>query len=584
MAGFTTRPVVMGTHGMVAAGHYTAALLGFEVLERGGNAIDAGVAAVFALALVKPYECGMGGECPILIFRPTAEADPNPVAVSGQGVAPRRATIDWFRDHGYDAIPGRGLLPATVPATFGALVTVLMRYGRLGLRETLGPVVELARAGYPLYPAMREVIAEQAPVFAAEWPTTGAVYLDDGTVPPIGTLVRPAAWAETFRAILDVESRRRRHGREAALQACLDHFYRGPVAQAVGAFVSRTAVADEEGRISGGLLEAQDLAAFQTTLEHPASFQYRGLDVYKCPPWSQGPVFLQQLALLQGLDLRSMGHNSAAYIHHVVEAAKLAFADRERYYGDPSFGDVPLEALLAPDYNTARRRLIDPDRASGVLRPGSVAAASGAARRVAGGPSRGAGDTTHIDAVDAAGNMFSATPSGGWFQSSPVVPELGFPLGTRAQQFNLQAGHPNALAPGKRPRTTLTPSLVLRDGAPHMVFGTEGGDNQDQWTLQFFLNVVEFGMDLQAAVDAPLVHSLHFPSSFYPHDAHPLEVVVEERLAGPVRDALSRAGHRVVVADDWSSGHVTAIRYTPGSGLLEGAASPRTMTAYAIGR
>ncbi len=579
MAGFTTRPVVMGTRGMVAAGHYTAALLGFEVLDLGGNAFDAGVAAVFALTLLKPYEVGMGGECPILIFRPAGGAGPNPVAVSGQGIAPRRATIEWFRDRGFDAIPGRGLLPATVPATFGALVTVLMRYGTLGLRETLGPVVELARTGYPLYPAMRDVLGEHAHVFDAEWPTTGAVYLDHGAVPPVGALVRPAAWAETFGAILDVESRRRRQGREAALQACLDHFYRGPVAQRIVEFVAHTTVADEEGRLGGGLLDAQDMAAFQTTLERPATIRYRGLDVYKCPPWSQGPVFLQQLALLRGVDLRSMGHNSAPYIHTLVEVAKLAFADREQYYGDPSFGDVPLDALLAEDYNKARRRLIDPERASAVLRPGGVAAA-----RAGSPPRSGSGDTTHIDAIDAEGNMFSATPSGGWFQSSPLMPELGFPLGTRAQQFNLQPGHPNAIAPGKRPRTTLTPSLVLRDGAAHMVFGTEGGDNQDQWTLQFFLNVVEFGMDLQAAIDAPLVHTLHFPSSFYPHDAHPLEVVIEARLAGSVRDALIHAGHEVVVAEDWTSGHVTAIRYTPRSGLLEGAASPRTMTAYAIGR
>jgi gamma-glutamyltranspeptidase / glutathione hydrolase len=579
MPTFTTRPVIMGTHGVVAAGHYTAAAIGMDILSRGGNAIDAGVAAAFALTLVKPQECGMGGECPILIYRATPGDGPNPVAISGQGSAPRRATPDRFRAMAMDAVPGQGLLPATVPATFGSLVTALMLYGRLGLADTLEPAVEMARDGYPLYPSMRAVCEEFQELFLREWPSTADVFLDGRGVPPVGSLVREPVWSSTFRAILDVEARHRRHGREAALAACLDAFYRGPVATDIATFVRDGRYADEYGRVNAGLLDSADFADHRTRVESPVTIGYRGLEVYKCPPWSQGPVFLQQLALLEGFDLASLGHNTPAYVHTVVEAAKLAFADRNRYYGDPDFVDVPLERLLGTGYNDDRRRLIDPHRASSELRPGDVPWTPHVP------PTRaGHGDTTHIDVVDAAGNMFSATPSGGWMQSSPVVPTVGFPLTTRAQQFTLQDGHPNVLAPGKRPRTTLSPSLVTRGGQPRMVFGTEGGDNQDQWSLQFFLNVVEFGMNLQEAVDAPLFHTLHFPSSFFPHESKPLGLVVEGRLPVATRDALASLGHEIEVADDWSSGHVTGIRFSADTGLIEGAASPRTMSAYAIGR
>jgi gamma-glutamyltranspeptidase/glutathione hydrolase len=577
---FTTRPVILGTHGVVAAGHYTAAAVGMDVLSRGGNAIDAGVAAAFTLTLVKPQECGMGGECPILIYRTTSGDGPNPVAISGQGAAPRQATPERFRAMGMDAVPGQGLLPATVPATFGSLVTALMLYGRLTLADTLGPVVEMANDGYPLYPSMRAVIEEIRDLWLRDWPSTADVFLAGRDVPPVGSLVRQPVWSSTFRAILDVETRNRSHGREMALQACLDAFYRGRVAQDIAAFARDGKYPDEYGRVHAGLLESADFADHRTRVESPVTVRYRGLDVHKCPPWSQGPVFLQQLALLEGFDLAALGHNSPAYVHTVVEAAKLAFADRNTYYGDPAFVDVPLDRLLGTAYNDARRALIDPGRASGELRPGDGLWTPDIPPPVR----AGRGDTTHVDVVDAAGNMFSATPSGGWFQSSPVVPAVGFPLGTRAQQFTLRDGHPNVLAPGKRPRTTLTPSLVTLGGQPRMVFGTEGGDNQDQWSLQFFLNVVEFDMNLQEAVDAPLFHTLHFPSSFFPHESRPLGLVVEDRLPIATRDALASLGHEIEVADGWSSGHVTAIRFTPATGLIEGAASPRTMTAYAIGR
>ncbi|HEV8632913.1 MAG TPA: gamma-glutamyltransferase family protein [Chloroflexota bacterium] len=582
MAEFTTRPVVMGTFGVVAAGHYLAAAVGMHVLESGGNAVDAGVAAGFALNLVKPQSNGIGGEAPILIYRAGDGAGPRIAAINGQGSAPRRATIDWFRGEGIEVIPGDGFLPATVPAAFGSWVTALLHYGRLGLKETLGPVVELARGGFAVYPALRDAIARNADKYREQWPSTAEIYLDGGRVPSVGWLLRQPVWAGTFQGALDVEARERQRGREAALRAALDYFYRGPVAERAAAFAGSTEVLDASGRPHRGLIEASDFAEFRTTVEEPVTLRYRGVDVYKCGPWSQGPVFLQQLGLLEGFDLAGMGHNSTAYVHTVVEAAKLAFADRERYYGDPAFVDVPLERLLSKEYAARRRELIDPTVASPDLRPGDAPATQ--PRVVAGDPRVYTGDTTHLDVIDAAGNMFAATPSGGWIPSSPVVPGLGFPLGTRGQQFYLDPTHPDALAPGKRPRTTLTPSLAMRDGQPWMVFGTPGGDQQDQWSLQFFLNVVDFGMNLQAAVDAPSFHTQHFPSSFYPHGALPRRVVVEGRIAPRVREELAAMGHEVVVAGDWANGQVTAVRVDPRSGLIEGAASPRGMTAYAIGR
>ncbi|HEY3082637.1 MAG TPA: gamma-glutamyltransferase family protein [Chloroflexota bacterium] len=589
MAEFTTRPVIMGTFGVVAAGHYLAAAIGMRVLESGGNAVDAGVAAGFALNLVKPQSNGIGGEAPILIHRAGEGSGPKVAAINGQGSAPRRATIEWFRGEGIDVIPGDGFLPATVPAAYGSWVTALMRYGRLGLKETLGPVVELAGSGFAVYPILRDAIARNADKYREQWPSTAEIYLDGGRVPPVGWLLRQPVWARTFQGALDVEARERHRGREAALRAALDYFYRGPVAEKAAAFAGTTEVLDASGRPHRGLIEAGDFAVFRTTVEEPVAFNYRGIDVHKCGPWSQGPVFLQQLALLEGFDtsgarsgLAAMGHNSARYIHTVVEAAKLAFADRERYYGDPAFVEVPLDRLLSKEYAARRRELIDPALASSDLRPGDAPATR--PRVVVGDPRVYTGDTTHLDVIDAEGNMFAATPSGGWIPSSPVVPDLGFPLGTRGQQFYLDPSHPDALAPGKRPRTTLTPSLAMRDGQPWMVFGTPGGDMQDQWSLQFFLNVVDFGMNLQAAIDAPSFHTSHFPSSFYPHGAHPRRVVVEGRVPPSVREELAGMGHDVVVGGDWAHGQVTAVRLDRGSGLIEGAASPRGMTAYAIGR
>ena len=588
MTGFTTRPVVQGRHGVVAAGHYLAAELGSRVLGEGGNAVDAGVAAVFALTLLKPQSAGIAGECPILIWRGGVEQSagggrllPNPLAISGQGTAPRAATIDHFRRRGDSTIPGEGLRAATVPATVAACVTALRTAGRLGLRETLGPVVDLAEEGFAVYPALREQLAFHLDRYRGEWASTGEAYLDDGRVPEVGWRLRCRDWAAGMRGLLDAESRARSAGRDAGLAAALHVFYRGPIAQRIAAF-AREGIVDSSGRREIGLLDRDDLAGYQARVEAPATVRFRGLDVFKCGPWTQGPVLLQQLRLLEGYDLASLGHNTAEYLHLLVEAAKLAFADREAFYGDPIYASVPLERLLSAEYAAARRALIDPFVASGDLRFGE------GGRLPDRGEETGArltgGDTTHVSVADAEGNLFSGTPSGGWLESSPVVPGLGFPLGSRLQVFNLDPGHPNGLAPGKRPRTTLTPSLAGRGGRPHMAFGTPGGDRQDQWLLQFFLNVVEFGMDLQEAIDAPLVHSEHFPSSFSPHAAFPRRLLIEGRVPEQVRDALAARGHDVQAIGDWVSGEVCAVRFGPDSGLVEGAASPRAMAAYAVGR
>ncbi len=581
MAEFTTRPVIMGTFGVVTTGHYLATAIGMRVLENGGNAIDAGVAAGFALNMLKPQSNGIGGESPILIHRAGADG-PQIVAVNGQGIAPKRATINWFRAQNLDLIPGDGFLPATVPGAFGAWVTSLLRYGRLSLKETLGPVVDMAREGFPMYPELHRSIGNHAEKFRTRWPTSAEAFLSNGAVPEIGSVWRQPDWARTFQKAIDVEMQEQHRGREAALRAVLDYFYRGEVAAKAAAFASNTEVLDASGATHRGLIAEEDFAAFRTKVEQPVTVNYRGLDVYKCGPWCQGPVFLQQLTLLEQYDLAALGHNSPDYVHTVVEAAKLAFADRETYYGDPAFVNVPLDRLLDKEYAAERSALIDPAVASPELRPGGVPPTT--LERQPGDPSFYAYDTTHLDVIDAEGNMFSATPSGGWLPSSPVVEGLGFPLGTRGQMFSLDPDHPNALMPGKRPRTTLTPSLAMKDGRPHMVFGTPGGDMQDQWTLQFFLNVADFGMNLQEAIDAPTFHSMHFPSSFYPRAAYPKRLVVEGRIPEETRTELEARGHEIVVGGDWAHGQVTGVRFDPDTGVIEGVASPRTMVPYAVGR
>lgn len=578
---FTTRPVIMGTHGVLAAGHYLATMAGLRILNQGGNAIDAGVAAGFCEHVLEPHQNGAGGEAPILVYSAKRR---KAFAVNGHGTAPRRATIEWFREQGIDLIPGDGLLPATVPAAFDAWVTALREFGTMSLAEVLSPAIELAEDGFPMYHMLRDNLELNADKYRNEWPTSARAYLPDGRVPEIGEVWRQPLWAQTMKKVLQAEKDASHKGRDAGLQAARDFYYKGEIAEKIAEFVRDTEIMDGTGKAHRGLLEYEDMAGYSALLEDPPAVNYRGIDVLKCGPWCQGPVMLQQLTLLEGFDLKSLGHNTPDYIHTVVECAKLAFADRETYYGDPYFDDVPMDVLLSKEYAERRRALIDPQTASPDFRPGEISGAPllydpSTAQSHSSHPQDH--DTTHLDVIDSEGNMMSATPSGGWFQSSPVVADLGFPLGTRGQMFFLDPRRPNRLQPGKRPRTTLTPSLAMKDGKPYMALGTPGGDMQDQWTLQFFLNVVDFGMNLQEAVDAPTFHTSHFPSSFAPRTMFPKRVVMEDRIPESVREELTRRGHDIVVAGPWSHGRVLGIRT---NGLtIEGAASPRLETGYAAG-
>jgi len=579
LAPFTTRPVILARRGVVTSGHYLASAAGFRILTQGGNAIDVAAATCLALTLVEPQNAGLGGEAPALIY---SAKDRKVYSVCGMGWSPEAFTIDWCRQNHINMIPGDGYLPACVPATIDTWCLALARFGSMSFAQIAEPAIQLAENGFPIYHGLRKTIASYQDLFTRKYPTTGKIYL------PTGALLRNLDWADVLRQMIAAESACRK-GRIAGIEAARDVFYKGAVAEKILDFTTRFPVEDASGQTHTGLLSYKDMADWHATLEEPVSIDFRGLQVHKCSAWTQGPVFLQQLRLLDGYDLAGMGHNSANYLHTLIECAKLAFADREAYYGDPLFDDVPFEQLFSPQYAALRRELVGA-QASPALRPGNIGRGiPGYATRPVlednGSPMSGShtGDTTHLDTLDAEGNLVACTVSGGWFQSSPVIDGLGFPLGTRGQMFYLDPDRPNALAPHKRPRTTLTPTLVTRDGQPFLAFGTQGGDAQDQWTLQFFLNYWIFGMDLQAALDAPTVHSEHFPASFYPRNADPLRISVEGRIPTRVREQLARRGHLLSIPGDWAHGRVLAVCFDQEHGILQAAASPRQSIAYAIG-
>jgi gamma-glutamyltranspeptidase / glutathione hydrolase len=612
---FTTRPELAGTFGMVASTHWLASAAGMAVLEQGGNAFDAAVAAGLVLQVTEPHLNGPGGEVPVIAHHAGREQT---FVLCGQGTAPAAATPEAFGDLGLDLVPGSGLLAACVPGAFGAWMLLLREYGTLRLRDVMDYAIGYAARGYPVLPAISWGIASVAELFRDHWPSSAEVYLPGGAVPAPGSLFANPALAATYQRILE-EAEAASGDRDEQIEAARRVYYEGFVAETIAAYLASAEVMDVTGRPHRGLLSYADLSAWRPRLEEPLTYDYHGLTVCKTRPWGQGPVFSQQLALLEGFDLKAMGPGSAEAIHTVTECAKLAFADREAWYGDPDFTDVPVKTLLSAGYADARRALIGPE-ASADLRPGAPDGRpprlpefiggsfraggddASAAPRQDGEPPRldpgtgeptirtsgpaassyRAGDTCHLDVADRFGNMVSATPSGGWLQSSPVIPGLGFCLGTRAQMFTLTPGLPATLAPGKRPRTTLTPSLALRDREPYLAFGTPGGDQQDQWSLLFFLNHVLAGMNLQQAIDFPSFHSAHMPSSFYPRLAQPRVLDVESRVETTVIEDLRRRGHVVNVRPAWSLGRVSAVARR--DGVLYAAANPRGMQGYAVGR
>ncbi|HYL07246.1 MAG TPA: gamma-glutamyltransferase family protein [Candidatus Udaeobacter sp.] len=588
---FITRPEIKGTFGMVSSTHWLASQCGMSVLERGGNAFDAAVAAGFVLQVVEPHLNGLGGDLPIVLWDATRG---KVEVICGQGPAPAAASIDAIHGLGLSEIPGTGLVAACVPGAFGAWMALLRDHGTWRLGDVLQFAIGYADAGYPLHPRIVDTLAMVEPLFREHWPASAAVYLRDG-LPQPWSLFRNRDLAATYRRLVhDAEASAR--GREEQVEQALRGFYSGFVAEAVERHCRREFM-DSSGVPHAGLLRAGDMAGFDARHEMPLKADLGRWTVHKCGPWSQGAVFLQQLRLLESCDIAGMDFLSADHVHTVVECAKLAFADREAWYADPDFADVPLDALLSRDYADARRALVG-QRASLDLRPGHPAGRTPhlprrEAQTVApghwtgtGSQSLGAvrGDTVHVAVADRHGNLVACTPSGGWLQSSPVIDGLGFCLGTRAQMFNLDPAHPNHIEGKKRPRTTLSPSLALRDGEPRLAFGTPGGDQQDQWTLEFFLAHAVFGLDLQAAVDAPMFHTSHFPSSFAPHDAHPGRVHVEPMPDPGVVDELRRRGHDVAEAAPWSLGRTCVVGRDPSTGLLSAAANPRGAQAYAAGR
>ena len=588
---FTTRPEIKGTFGVAASTHWIATAVAMSMLERGGNAFDAAVACAFTLQVVEPHLNGPGGEVPLLLW---SASERRARVLCGQGPAPARATIDAFRTLGLKLVPGTGLLPATVPGAFDAWMKLLRDYGTLPLAAVLEPAIHYAANGYPVVARVSQAIVAVERLFREHWPSSAEVYLP---APRPAALFRNPALAETYRRI--VRETQAQGDREQQIEKAREMWYRGFVAEAINRFY-REELMDCTGRRHRGLLTAQDMAEWRATYEEPLARDYHSYTVLKCGPWSQGLVLLQQLALAEHLDLEKLDPLGDEFVHRVAESAKLCFADRDAWLGDPKTVEVPVAQLLSKDYASQRARLIG-ERASTELRPGSPAerkpklpsfaeesarlAKHASASLGVGEPTFAqlvVGDTCHLDVIDRWGNVVSATPSGGWLSSSPVVPGLGFCVNTRLQISWLDESLPGATAPGKRPSTTLSPSLALRDGEPYLSFGTPGGDQQDQWQTIFFLRHVLHGMDLQQAIDAPAWHINHFVQSFWPRTVERNRITLESRFEKAVLENLKRRGHDVVVGEPWSEGRLTAC--AKDGELLRAAANPRGMQGYAAGR
>ncbi|KAA9150641.1 gamma-glutamyltransferase family protein [Amycolatopsis acidicola] len=593
---FTTRPTLQGTFGMVSSTHWLASATAMAVLEDDGNAFDAAVAAAFVLHVVEPHLNGPGGEVPIIL----APAGSAPKVLCGQGPAPAGATIAHYRSLGLELVPGTGPLAAAVPGAFDAWMVLLRDHGTKSVAEVLKYAISYAERGHPAVERVGATVETVLELFETEWTSSAELYLRGGKAPAPGELLKNPVLARTWRRLIG-EAEAAGADREAQIEAARKVWREGFIAEALAAAASESTM-DTSGERHRGTLTGDDLAAFTATYEDPATYTWNGWIVAKPGLWSQGPSFLQQLALLPG----ELEYGTPDYYHTLLEGTKLAMADREAYYGDCA--DVSLETLLSPAYNETRRALIG-EQASHELRPGSpdgrtpklskhaefvaaggrIVTPAGAGEPTVAENGATRGDTCHLDVADRWGNLIAATPSGGWLQSNPVVPGLGFPLGTRLQMAWLDPGLPNSLTPGKRPRTTLSPSMALRDGEPVLAFGTPGGDQQDQWSLHFLLAValrgkVRGSLDLQGAIDAPNWHSDGFPGSFYPRSMTPGGITMESRIGDSVITALESRGHVVTVGGPWSEGRLCAVARDPETGVLAAGSNPRGMQGYAAGR
>ena len=601
-----TRPEILGWHGAVSSSHWLASSAGMRQLERGGNAFDAAVTAGFVLQAVSPHLNGPAGDVAMLAFD---RASGETLAVCGQGPTPAAMTIDHLASLGLDFVPGTGLLPAVVPGAFDAWLLLLADKGSMTLREVLEPAIDYARRGIPVDARLHATLNAAQSIFKEHWPASHALFCPTGRAPEVGEIMVNPTLADVWtRLITEAESTGgdRLRQIDAARHAWSDGF----VAEEIDAFCRSAKAMDVSGRDHAALLRGTDMAGWRANIERPVTLDYAGFKIAKCGPWTQGPVLLQTLSLTDADDMAAMDPAGADFVHRVTEAMKLAYADREVYYGDDRAVSVPLEHLLSEPYARERSAMIG-DTAQNGWRPGtidgfgSVVDFEAARRRVrdtgvlaaygggeptvqsiedGGYAASVVGDTCHVSAVDADGNMVSATPSGGWLQSSPAIPSLGFPLGTRAQMMWMDPHSPSGVAPGRRPRSTLSPTLVLdRDGRGRLACGTPGGDQQDQWQTAFLIRHLVHGQGMQEAIEAPGFHSEHWPNSFYPRHAQPGRLVLEGRFAPAVVADLRKRGHDVIVGDDWSEGRLTAVSRTA-DGCVRAAANPRGGQGYAVGR
>jgi gamma-glutamyltranspeptidase/glutathione hydrolase len=581
------RPPVAGRNAAVSAGHPLTTAAAFEILLQGGNAFDAGVAALLTGGVVEQDLYGLGGEALILVY---PQREGKVTSVAGQGWAPKGATIEWYRSHGR-TLAGEGLDPAVVPGVFHAALTVLERWGTMRFEQVAARAIAHARDGFPLRPRTAQAI-ERMSGFLAKWPANQKYWLKpDGSFYGAGDTIALPTLARTLTRMVEAERRARRRGRAAGIAAARDRFYKGDIAREMVAFLQQ----------HGAPFEAGDFSEFFARIEPPTSTTYRGYTVYKQSFNSQGPSLLQTLNILEQFDLRAMGHNSADYLHTLVEAMKLTYADRDTYYADPDFVKVPARGLLSKEYARERAAQIDMARAStsyvagdplrfdGEVRewPFWIAGRSPAPAAPPGDPAGGVEkDTTHVSIVDREGNVFDSTPSGGWITGAVILGDTGIGMSVRGEQFWLDETRAAQLRPRSRPRYTLTPSIVLKDGRPFMALGTPGGDNQEQTILQAFLNIVEFRDDwypnLHAAMERPRVQTLHFYSSFWPHSTGFNRLSVESDVPAGVVDALRQRGHDVTAVRPFSiSGCGTAVLIDPDTGTRIAGADPRR-DCYAI--